>query len=510
MTHKLTTEEMGRMSVEEFRQSEKLPLTVVLDNVRSLNNIGSVFRTSDAFRVEHIALCGITATPPHREIHKTALGAEESVAWSYHEDTAECVRALKEQGYKVYAVEQVDDSIKLGTQASRLLGLGAQASRLHATGTVAHLEATRTVAHLEATGTVAHPEAGETPAYPEEIPDVRDRGYLPHFENRAIQFITFRLYDSVPKELIEEWKMVLTQESDAEGPSDVARQMHKLVDKFEDSGYGQCFLADSRVADMMEQTLRHDDGKKYDLISYCIMPNHVHVMIRVHDGVSLSSILHTWRSYSAHEANKILGRSGDFWMKDYYDRYIRNAQHYMAVVQYIKDNPAKAGLGAQASRLLEAPPITGLGSMVGHINGTQASRLHGLGTQASRLHATGTVAHPEATETVAHPEATETVAHPEATETVAHPEATGTVAHPEATETVAHPEATETVAHPEAGETLAHLAIILGNEIEGVQEGILPLCDGCLEIPQYGTKHSLNVSCAAAIVIWELFKTMNL
>ena len=103
------------MTVAEFRESEKLPLTVVLDNVRSLNNIGSVFRTSDAFRVEHIALCGITATPPHREIHKTALGAEESVEWSYHEDTVECVRTLKERGYKVYAVEQVDDSIKLPT-----------------------------------------------------------------------------------------------------------------------------------------------------------------------------------------------------------------------------------------------------------------------------------------------------------------------------------------------------------------------------------------------------------
>lgn len=125
MTHKLTTEEMGRMSVEEFRQSEKLPLTVVLDNVRSLNNIGSVFRTSDAFRVEHIALCGITATPPHREIHKTALGAEESVEWSYHEDTVECVKGLKERGYKVYAVEIAHDSIKLGssgTQAASLRG----------------------------------------------------------------------------------------------------------------------------------------------------------------------------------------------------------------------------------------------------------------------------------------------------------------------------------------------------------------------------------------------------
>ncbi len=127
MTHKLTTEEMGRLTVEEFRASEKLPLTVVLDNVRSLNNIGSIFRTSDAFRVEHIALCGITATPPHREIHKTALGAEESVAWSYHEDTVECVRELKERGYRVYAVEQVDDSVKLGMRNEEFAPLRSQA-----------------------------------------------------------------------------------------------------------------------------------------------------------------------------------------------------------------------------------------------------------------------------------------------------------------------------------------------------------------------------------------------
>ena len=103
------------MTVEEFRASEKLPLTVVLDNVRSLNNIGSVFRTSDAFRVGHIALCGITATPPHREIHKTALGAEESVEWSYHEETVACVQELKALGYMVYAVEIAHDSLKLGT-----------------------------------------------------------------------------------------------------------------------------------------------------------------------------------------------------------------------------------------------------------------------------------------------------------------------------------------------------------------------------------------------------------
>ncbi len=113
MTHKLSMDELHRISVEEFKAADKLPLTVVLDNVRSQNNIGSVFRTSDAFRVERICLCGICSTPPHRDIHKTALGAEESVAWSYHEETADCIRALKAEGYKIYAVEQVDDSIKL-------------------------------------------------------------------------------------------------------------------------------------------------------------------------------------------------------------------------------------------------------------------------------------------------------------------------------------------------------------------------------------------------------------
>ena len=113
---KLTSEEMHRMTVEEFHESEKVPLTVVLDNVRSQNNIGSVFRTADAFRLEHIALCGICSTPPHRDIHKTALGAEESVDWSYYEETSDCLQYLKGRGYTIFAVEQVDDSVKLGSQ----------------------------------------------------------------------------------------------------------------------------------------------------------------------------------------------------------------------------------------------------------------------------------------------------------------------------------------------------------------------------------------------------------
>ena len=111
MSYKLTTQEMNRLTVDEFRASQKIPLTVVLDNVRSQNNIGSVFRTADAFRVGRIVLCGICSTPPHREIHKTALGAEESVDWSYCEDTVDCVRALKEQGYRIYAVELAHNSL---------------------------------------------------------------------------------------------------------------------------------------------------------------------------------------------------------------------------------------------------------------------------------------------------------------------------------------------------------------------------------------------------------------
>lgn len=112
MLKKLVTE-MGRIGREEFAQSKKLPLTVVLDNVRSLHNVGSVFRTSDAFRVERVLLCGITATPPHSEIHKTALGAEDVVAWQYYPDTMQAVDALRGEGYGIYAIEQVQGSLSL-------------------------------------------------------------------------------------------------------------------------------------------------------------------------------------------------------------------------------------------------------------------------------------------------------------------------------------------------------------------------------------------------------------
>lgn len=108
---------MHRIDVETFKQSEKLPLVMVLDNVRSLHNVGSVLRTADAFRIEAVYMCGITATPPSAEIHKTALGAEDSVNWQYFEDTMQAVDKLKNEGYTVLAVEQVEGSLKLGNFA---------------------------------------------------------------------------------------------------------------------------------------------------------------------------------------------------------------------------------------------------------------------------------------------------------------------------------------------------------------------------------------------------------
>lgn len=107
---KRSNEELNRLSTEEFRETKKLPVCIVLDNIRSQHNIGSVFRTADAFLLERIYLCGITATPPHREIHKTALGATESVEWQYDPSTLEVVESLRNKGYHIFAIEQAEES----------------------------------------------------------------------------------------------------------------------------------------------------------------------------------------------------------------------------------------------------------------------------------------------------------------------------------------------------------------------------------------------------------------
>jgi tRNA G18 (ribose-2'-O)-methylase SpoU len=110
---KLSMDELNRLSKEDFEQAEKLPIIIVLDNIRSLSNVGAFFRTADAFRIGELMLCGITACPPHREIHKTALGADETVKWRYFDTTEAACQQLKAEGYRIFAIEQVEDSVPL-------------------------------------------------------------------------------------------------------------------------------------------------------------------------------------------------------------------------------------------------------------------------------------------------------------------------------------------------------------------------------------------------------------
>lgn len=157
------------------------------------------------------------------------------------------------------------------------------------------------------------------------------RGYLPHFDSaEIIQFVTFRLADSLP--------------------SAVAQSLAKLADNLAetdgklDSGLGSCCLKDPSVAKVVEDALMHFDGQRYLLLAWCIMPNHVHVLVEPTAGSALGSIVHSWKSFTAKEANRLLGRSGPFWHRDYFDRYIRDEGHLARTVEYIENNPVKAGL----------------------------------------------------------------------------------------------------------------------------------------------------------------------
>jgi len=167
------------------------------------------------------------------------------------------------------------------------------------------------------------------------------RGYLPHFDGRAIpQFITLRLGDSIPAKVIERWQHELKDLAD----EDAQLVMRLRIDKYLDQGYGQCFLRDFRVAGLVQDSLMKFDGVRYNLFSWTIMPNHSHSLLTRFEEWELETILQKHKSYSAHEANKILGRKGRFWMEEYFDRYIRNREHFENTVRYIENNPVKAGL----------------------------------------------------------------------------------------------------------------------------------------------------------------------
>jgi REP element-mobilizing transposase RayT len=165
------------------------------------------------------------------------------------------------------------------------------------------------------------------------------RGYLPHVDDdRLVQFVTFRLADSMPQEVLERWRQDLA--SGLVTDADLRRRIETYLDQ----NYGSAALKDPRIANVLQETLLKWDGKRYRLLAWVIMPNHAHILIEIFDGIALSDVMHSIKSYTAHEANRILDRKGRFWSKEYFDRYIRNGRHFAAVVRYIEDNPVKAGL----------------------------------------------------------------------------------------------------------------------------------------------------------------------
>jgi REP element-mobilizing transposase RayT len=163
------------------------------------------------------------------------------------------------------------------------------------------------------------------------------RGYLPHFEGGEVaQFVTFRLKDSLPQAVVERWRRELGREEDA--------QLRRRVEAYLDRGYGAAALKEPRVASVVQNALLHYDGVRYRLAAWVVMPNHVHLLASPCGGYGLSDIIHSLKSYTASESNKILSRKGAFWMEDYFDRYVRDFVHYERTVAYIENNPVKAGL----------------------------------------------------------------------------------------------------------------------------------------------------------------------
>ncbi len=186
-------------------------------------------------------------------------------------------------------------------------------------------------------------------------PSIRSRGYLPHLESdHASYFVTFRLADSLPRELLAR----LRQERDAldrakQAGTDVAadrgraRKLRAILQKAEqclDDGLGQCYMRDFRIAKIVADGIRHFHGQRYQLRAWCVMPNHVHVIFSPLGEHTLGAILHAWKSYSAHEANKLLGRTGRFWQREYFDHLVRHEASLLKISRYVQENPQKAGL----------------------------------------------------------------------------------------------------------------------------------------------------------------------
>lgn len=172
-------------------------------------------------------------------------------------------------------------------------------------------------------------------------PGWHNRGYLPHFDGGELaQFLTFRLCDALPRDVLIRWKEELKLQPSAEAES----IMRRRIEAYLDQGHGSCFLRDFAVADMVQNALLFHDQAKYRLSAWVVMPNHVHMLCTPNSGYDLAEIMHSIKSFTSSEANKMLHRAGRFWQKEYFDRYIRNARHFAKTVAYIEHNPVKANL----------------------------------------------------------------------------------------------------------------------------------------------------------------------
>ena len=171
-----------------------------------------------------------------------------------------------------------------------------------------------------------------------------DRGYLPHYDPGSIvQFVTFRLAGSLQRNVLNNYKALAERRLISE------IEYHRLVERYLDSGKGKLLLQNASVAAMIEDNLLYFHTKRYILIAWVIMPNHVHLLLRPIENVSLSVIIHSIKSFTANRANHLLGLKGKFWSNDYFDRYIRNREHFDKTIAYIHNNPVKAGLCLRAA-----------------------------------------------------------------------------------------------------------------------------------------------------------------
>ena len=167
------------------------------------------------------------------------------------------------------------------------------------------------------------------------------RGYSPHFDGEGFtQHVCFGLFDALPQHRLELWKEELKRLPKKDGDTELRRR----IQDFLDGGYGSCFLRDDRLAEIVQNSLLQFDSQRYALHAWCVMPNHVHALFTPFVGFKMSSITHSWKSFTANQCNKVLGRTGRFWQKEPFDRYIRNERHYDNALAYIEHNPVKAGL----------------------------------------------------------------------------------------------------------------------------------------------------------------------